>query len=1195
MRLPWRISIIVLLAIAIIVIGTYLFLFQFGGIESIVVHQIDNALGEESRFDIEVGDISGSLMSGVVVKNVRVSYRDSTGLIPLLSVDELMARYSISNIFDRKYIFENVHVGGLDLTIRQDIDGNWIIPLPPVSGGGSGEGSDAPAFQVDHLTIADSRVRLERLKDTLEFRDITLSASVMSEGNTYALQVAAARFQSSDPTMSLDDLRGKVTIDGRTITFQDVQLRRGGLRFRVSGTFDIGQLIGVADVSVDALDLAELSPLIGVKLDGVIDFSGRLEMEHDRLHARVNIGGDFLLFSFENLYLDLSYADRRITFDTLYGTILGRCGVDGSGYIDLSASPERYYLGAEIRGFDLNQIVPNSFVSDLSGYISLDGTSFRSADMLLKVNVDLYESVFDDFGLHYASGEIDITTDSLRFPVPFRVDYFENVFTAVGTVDYGGDLYLQVDGDLANLDRFREQFFINQPGGRGITRVTFAGRTADPDIRGWFASDSLWVYGLYADSGYADFEIERFLSGRRGWATAFFLSGAAWDIPYDSGFIDLAIDSTLVEFGKAELFGPYTTLKASGRLDQNPQPWLLSADSVELTVFDLRFNNRGPVNIEVDSLGFGFLNSALGWRKGLVTADGRVNFDETMSLVATADQIPIAPWLHLFDTTLTLDGLLSGRIELDGDFYHPVFRLAGGIDSLVYRGLKLGDLDASFAYSGRLLSIDSLVIISDSGQYRGSGQLHADLGFTSDVSERLLDLPLDIRFTAADRKFDLAEELLPSVETIDGFLQADIRVSGTPSDPRLEGIARLRPAIVKYLDLADPLAVDSANFILQSQLVNGRFESSIRFDNVEAYPVRLSRRDRSVIEQRLEGRVRLDGSIGVLALDSLEWDVTVDIDPEILIRYDLDDITAKVSGDLTITGSSPPLVEGDLTILSGRYQAEFADAAAGSPLMLALEGNDTWDLNIGVEIVSNYWVRNEDIDAEVSGDMNVVREDNQYRYAGTINLDRGKGYLFDKTFRIDGDSSRVTFEDIEYPDPQLDIYARTRIPVAPTAEGERSYLEVAVHVSGTLDNPTFQWLDVETGETLSDEAVVPLLAANYYSESGSGGAFEQRLSSLISSQVAQLGGRQLAAIGVETFEIDPAYEGGVDLARTKVTVGGYAGSSLYWYTSYRYESGAGFGFEYRLNRSMLLEGTLDEDQLYNLNVKWQKEFEEFPW
>ena len=206
-----------------------------------------------------------------------------------------------------------------------------------------------------------------------------------------------------------------------------------------------------------------------------------------------------------------------------------------------------------------------------------------------------------------------------------------------------------------------------------------------------------------------------------------------------------------------------------------------------------------------------------------------------------------------------------------------------------------------------------------------------------------------------------------------------------------------------------------------------------------------------------------------------------------------------------------------------------------------------------------------------------------------------KGFLFDKTFKIIPDSARVIFEDIEYPNPRLDIWARDRIPMSRSAEEERSYLDLKVNVTGTLDNPEFGfYLEEEGGDApLSYEAIVPLIVANYYGSESAGGAFEERISQLVSSQMSQIATRR---IGVETFEIDPTYEGYLDLARTRVTLGFYTSQNLYLWG--RSDVGFGLrpeaGFEYRFSRALLLEGFSDEDEKegerFHLNLKWNLEF-----
>lgn len=207
---------------------------------------------------------------------------------------------------------------------------------------------------------------------------------------------------------------------------------------------------------------------------------------------------------------------------------------------------------------------------------------------------------------------------------------------------------------------------------------------------------------------------------------------------------------------------------------------------------------------------------------------------------------------------------------------------------------------------------------------------------------------------------------------------------------------------------------------------------------------------------------------------------------------------------------------------------------------------------------------------------------------------RGKGYLFDKTFRISTDSATVTFGDIELFNPSLDIWATARIPLARTSADEKRYEDLKVHVTGTLDNPEFTFfLSGQEDTPVGYDAIVPLIVANYYGDASTSGAFEERLSQLVSSQVSQIGTRKL---GVETFEIDPTYEGYLNLAQTRVTVGKYAGPNLYLWgrSSVEFQQLPAAGFEYRVSRNLMFEGYRDDDPIqgetYRLNLRMHWEF-----
>jgi len=1164
-----------LIILGVILLGTaggYLYFFQFGGLKRIVISKINDAVGKDSPFKVSIGNIRGSFLAGVVLEDVIVNYHDSLAVSEILSIERIMARYSLANLWRKQYLFDELYVDSLSLVAIRDSAGNLLIPLPT----GGGAAASAPLILgVEDLRFSKTSLKLISEDDTLAVENLTLVGSVEAGEKLYSTEIKHLSFLTSPQPLYVSDCSGKATFSDGNLVFQDLNVRHGDTRLKLSGVIALDELNGTVQLAIDHLDIAEISSVIGGKLKGLLDVNGTVAFKDSQVSGQVSIGGNFLFADLGNLFADFSFADKILTVDTLYGTILGDCSVDGKASVDFSGPTETYHLDANIKNFSLDQIVENSFASDLTGHIRMNGQSFKNADLLLSLQVDMFESTFDDYPMHGVTGEINITTDSLSFPSPLRVDYFENSFFVTGVIDYDEDMSLEIDARLSNLDRWRGKLFIDQPGGRGTGWATLTGRTSDPDLEGWFVSDSLWLYGLVADSCFTTFSIDEFLTGRQGFVRVIVLDGAAWQVPYDSGLVRLRLDSNLVFIDSVNFTSQYSTLAARGRLDQGPYPQLLTFDTLALSVLERDFYNRSELKVAIDSSGFDFLQTSIGKEAAALTADGRVNYDETMDLLLTGVDIPIAPWLHLFDQELELDGYLSGKGNLGGSFVAPVFDVEGSIDSMVYRNLLLGDLFVDANYRDQLVTIDSLLILSSPGRYHATGTFYANLSFAADNLERLPELPFDLSVQASDTRFDLVSLFLPSVEDMSGDFLADFQLSGTPAKPHLDGEAYIKNGRLKYFDLADTVKTDSAGVTMT--------DNRIVIDHIETYVYDKKKRRNSY--------ATVEGELIVKALDSLYYDLEISIPREMPFKYELDDIEGRVEGDIQVTGDTPPLVTGDLTMIYTRYRAEFSTEKTGSPLMIALSGENTWDLNLNVDILSNYWIKNRDIDAEFSGFMNLIREDGQYRFVGELEILKGRGFLFEKTFRIQP-NSRVTFEDIEYPNPRLDIVATTRIPVTSfEGEEERSEVELSIHVGGTLENPEF---DVEEGaggdSDFSEEDILPLILANYYgAESGSPGAFEERVSQFVSSQVSQIGTRRL---GVETFEIDPTYEGRMDLRRTRVTLGVQTTSSLYLYgrTPVTFDRGQEVGFEYRFNRAFLFEGQRDEDELYHLNLKLHWEF-----
>ena len=1157
--------------------GVYVYIFYLGGLERYVLKEINGALAAPGNLRVRLDRISGDFYNGVRVDGLAIDYKDSAQSFTLASVAHVSAQYAISDIWKGTLRFQSIDLSGVELTVTRGVDGNWLIPIPATT---QGREATAASFSIDRFQIDSAQIRVLRTRDTLALTDFNLTAAIEKDGPSLSVNILRLNFRSSDSTISLDDLAGRATLSGSNLLFQDLLIHRGPTRLRASGNFDVKTMSGDVDVAADGLVLGDVSKLLGGKFKGQIDANGKVSFVGAKINGRMNIGGTFLFADLGNLVVDFRYADKVLDLDTVYGTIFGNCGIDGVGEVNFRPSPEEYQLSADIRNLDLNQIVPKSFPSDLTGRIDLRGRSFSNATLVLAIDVDLYESSFETYPLQRAKGPLLITTDSISFPTTFSVDYYENRFDAVGSIDYNGPMRLEVDADLANLDRYRGRLFIDQPGGRGRAHATLSGRTADPDLTGRFWSDSLWVYGLYSDSAYAEFDIKRFLTARKGTVTVKLGSGDAWTVPFDSGYTHLSLDSLLVRIDTVSFINEYARMNGKGALDQTRYPWRLTVDTLDLGVLDRQYYNRSQMVIDIDTLGFDFVSAVIAEDKTSLSVNRRVNFDESMDVKVGASGIFLAPWLLLLGKDYDLDATLSAEAELGGTFQRPTVDLTGSLDSIEFRGVNLGRLTGSARYRDSLVTIDSVVMLSDNGRYRAEGQLYADLAFTRGVEKRLLDMPFDLKITVsdADTAFKLVPLLLPSVEHVAGDLHADMHLDGTPSRPHLDGHAYLKNGRLKYLELAEVLHTDSASVMMQ--------DNKIVLNNISAYVEDKKTRNRSVAS--------LSGDLTVNAIDSLTYDVRVAIPKAFPVTYDLDDISGVIMDTLYVKGATPPTVSGKLTLVEGRYQVEFAEEQTGSPLMMALSGENTWDLNINIDIPANYWIKNQDIDAEFAGFLNIVREKGLYRFLGELEILRGKGYLFDKTFRISTDSATVTFGDIELFNPSLDIWATSRIPLARTTTEEKRYEDLKVHVTGTLDNPEFAFfLSGQEDTPVGYDAIVPLIVANYYGDASTSGAFEERLSQLVSSQVSQIGTRKL---GVETFEIDPTYEGYLNLAQTRVTVGKYAGSNLYLWgrSSVEFQQLPAAGFEYRVSRNLMFEGYRDDDPIqgetYRLNLRMHWEF-----
>ncbi len=1159
------------LALLLIILGLYLGIFHLGGMEYIVNRELTEAIEGKYKASLHIGEINGDFINFLEIKDIVIFYDDGTVNYEIARISRLIAEYDAYDLWQGQIRFKKIFIDSAVIVIRKTREGGWLIPQAIEKGP---EAQSPFDLELSELGLNNLNLRLEFPEDTLAFENIMVTAHLAIHDNTYALAIDALSYISSDERLTISSGGGKATIAGNNIVFENLTVTTPSSQVGLSGQAVL-QKNPSAHIIFDSpsLDLEDIGSFLGAKLNGNVAAQGIVNLEGGKISGTVDISGKFMGRNFDSLKADFTYKDKIITFDSLNGYILKGCLIEASGRLNLGSHPESYFLTGNLRHFNLNNLVEGTFESDLGGLIRLEGRGLNSKNLTIELTAALEEPLFDEYDASFAAGEMTITTDSIIFKEGFQLRYGNNLFYASGKIEYDGLIDIGGYTDLGDLSAFNNRLFIEEMGGRGRFDFRFSGKVKNPDLAGILISDSLWIYGVYATQAKIDFAMKNFLYDRVGQATAYLDSGHVYDFPMDSAFLVMEIDSQTVRFTSLDFYNEYTTAYADGNLRYDIYPQVLNIDNLIMSLFEQGLRNDSRIEIEIDSLGYEFSEFKLVSPGGFIGWEGRINTDESLDLVLSAGNINITPWVELFDRELDITGFLSGDMDISGTFDSPQIRFDGRVDSIFYKGLFLGNMLAACDYSERAIIIDSVDIRSPQGRYLARGRYPIDLSLT-EVANRFPEENQDIVITASDLRLDLVSLMFDEVDELTGDFGADFRLTGTPLKPRINGTASLKNGKLKLYDLVLPL--ENLDLVLQMEGKTISIVSASATCNNG---------------KKQTGTVATTGIITLLTADSLDYDLKIML-RNFPAHYELGDIKALADADLTLSGATPPLAAGDVRIIEAQWRENFAEKDQGWVVMSELEAEKSWNLNLNAEFVSNVWIKNDDIDAELGGTINLVRETGTYKFIGDLEIIRGKAYAAGRAFRIE-QGSTISYESIEYPNPRLDILASTRIrgsgldPISGEAINEN--YDLMVKVTGTLDEPI---INAAEDSRFTTEEIATLLFTDYAgSTDGNSQGFQMEdriftgLSDALSTEVSRFGSRTL---GVETLEIEPVYGQRFD---PRVTLGFYTLPSLYVYgrSGVTGTVGQEVGFEYRLKKFMVLEGRVNEQNLYDLlmNFRWE--------
>lgn len=556
-------------------------------------------------------------------------------------------------------------------------------------------------------------------------------------------------------------------------------------------------------------------------------------------------------------------------------------------------------------------------------------------------------------------------------------------------------------------------------------------------------------------------------------------------------------------------------------------------------------------------------------------------------LTVQATNVDVARIDQMFLGNRGLGGRLGANANITGTVDAPVVNAQADLVMGTFRQFKFDSLSARIDSTATTLGIDAK-LQQNPQQWltlKGTVPTSAFKTISAPSSGEHVTATgseaMDLKVETSTVDLAMIQGFTTEVQNVQGSLQADLQIQGSPRDPHVKG----------YLDVKQ-----GAITLPATNEVYSWIDSRINFAD-----------DRAIVE-RFEARdtdnhiLRVSGELAVHERQVGAFNIKVSSEAFDFLKNELGEVEANV--DLTIDGDlRRPRVRGDMTFTEARViidrilsklnlgtyatvETEFQGPP--EPGYVAVQRvqverqpslADLLSADVHMRFPNNLLVRAQDLRLTESapvglGQMNVTlggdltarkRPGEDLQLLGDINTIRGTYDFQGRRFELLRDG-RVRFEGETVLDPALDINARRVI----------SGVEARIHIGGTMRQPT---LDLSSTPPLDQSEILSLIVFNQpINQLGAGEkvALAQKAGALASGFVVTPIVQSLGeALDLDLLEVQPISDEG---GGPRVTVGQQVNERLF--VKFTQEFGdqelSQFVLEYELAEFLRLQSAISQ-------------------
>lgn len=508
-----------------------------------------------------------------------------------------------------------------------------------------------------------------------------------------------------------------------------------------------------------------------------------------------------------------------------------------------------------------------------------------------------------------------------------------------------------------------------------------------------------------------------------------------------------------------------------------------------------------------------------------------LNMTAPLNGQVSIDNISLA-MLEGMEISDQISGIFTGNMDLSGTIENPVLTGDFSLDDTEFSGYRFLQFDGKLNYSNNLFSAGINVVPQDSGKLQAQGEIPLrfypdSLKFGFNPKDSVSGI-----VTLEKLTLEILKAIYPS-GNFAGLIEGDVSISGTMESPVPEGNIRLQNASAKIQEYG----IDYRNIRLNLNFLRNKVELN------------------DLLIRSPDGNLTGSGQVD-FASDFYKGDIS---QSEIELKFNRfqpfnhRQFNLQMNGNATFGGKKGEVVYGgDITIprseiyipavlrMLGRLyvpelpkpllvkeleRMEFAGDSSRLIENIPIEGDtirldyfDNFRGNLRVRIPRNTWIKNDDLYIELSGDVELRKNNEYFELFGSVDVVRGQYDLLGKTFMVNEGS--IVFQGGEEMMPRMDIKASYSFRNA-----QRVEQNLTVQVSGTAESPEVNFqLDgssISEGDALSyilfGKSMNELTIDEQDNMAGAGGGSlaGRAAASILTSQLTNFLGDKLAVDYIE--------------------------------------------------------------------------------